>query len=56
MIEEGFLLKLDEIFGIQRSFDRRMGWNAYRSCGTPETLAFMEHFILVVIGNTRQRH
>jgi len=48
--EERIVLELDKIFEIQRGFDRRMGWNIYEGCGTPEkTLAFMEHFTLVMV-------
>jgi len=38
------------MFEMQRSFDRKMGWNTYEKCQTPEdTLTFMEHFVLVMV-------
>jgi len=44
------MLELDQIFEIQRNFDRRMSWNRYKKCKTPESVVdFMEHFILVMI-------
>jgi len=44
------VLELNQIFEIQRNFDRRMGWNGYEKCKTPEDiLDFMQHFILVMV-------
>ena len=43
-------MELREIFEIQRSFDRRMGWNRYEKCETPENiLDFMKHYVLVTV-------
>ncbi len=43
-------MELKQIFQIQRSFDKQLGWNAYEKCETPEqVVAFMEHFNLVVV-------
>jgi NTP pyrophosphatase (non-canonical NTP hydrolase) len=43
-------LDLKQLFEIQRSFDRKMGWNTYEKCRTPEDkLNFMEHFICVTV-------
>jgi len=43
-------MELREIFEVQRNFDRRMGWNRYEKCKTPEEiLDFMEHFIMVTV-------
>jgi NTP pyrophosphatase (non-canonical NTP hydrolase) len=43
-------LELEQIFEMQRGFDRNLGWNAYEKCQTPEdALKFMEHFVLVMV-------
>ena len=43
-------MELKQIFEAQRNFDRRMGWNRYEKCDTPEAvLDFMQHFIMVVV-------
>ena len=43
-------MELKQIFEIQREFDRKLGWNIYERCQTPEdALKFMEHFVLVMI-------
>lgn len=43
-------MELREIFEKQKEFDRRLGWNIYEKCQTPEeTLKFMEHFVLVMV-------
>jgi NTP pyrophosphatase (non-canonical NTP hydrolase) len=47
---EVFLLKLKEIFEVQREFYRKLGWNTYEGRRTPEdALKFMEHFVLVMV-------
>jgi len=43
-------LDLKQIFEMQRDFDRKLGWNIYERCRTPEnTLTFIEHFVLVIV-------
>ena len=43
-------MELKEIFEVQRNFDRRMGWNRYEKCETPEEIFdFMKHYILVTV-------
>lgn len=43
-------MKLKQIFEIQREFDRKLRWNTYEKCRTPEdVLSFMEHFVLVTV-------
>jgi len=43
-------LELEQFFEIQKEFDRKLGWNAYEKCQTPEdALKFMEHFVLVMV-------
>ena len=43
-------MDLKQIFEIQREFDRKLGWNIYEKCQTPEdALRFMEHFVLVMV-------
>jgi NTP pyrophosphatase (non-canonical NTP hydrolase) len=43
-------MELRQIFELQKQFDRKLGWNTYEKCHTPEeTLDFMEHFILVMV-------
>ena len=43
-------MKLNQIFGVQRSFDRQAGWNQYERCDTStEIVAFMEHLTLKMI-------
>jgi len=38
------------MFEIQRDFDRKMGWNRYEKCETPEeVLDFVQHFVLVMV-------
>jgi NTP pyrophosphatase (non-canonical NTP hydrolase) len=45
-----FALELKQIFEIQKEFDRKLGWNTYEKCRTPEdVLKFMEHFVLVMV-------
>jgi NTP pyrophosphatase (non-canonical NTP hydrolase) len=35
---------------MQRDFDRKLWWNSYEKCRTPEDiLRFMEHFVLVMV-------
>jgi NTP pyrophosphatase (non-canonical NTP hydrolase) len=47
---EDFLLELKQILEVQREFDRKLGWNTYEKCRTPEDiLKFMEHFVLVTV-------
>jgi NTP pyrophosphatase (non-canonical NTP hydrolase) len=44
------MLKLSQLFEFQRSFDRKMGWNRYENCETPDdTVDFFEHFTLVMV-------
>ena len=43
-------MDLKQIFEMQRDFDRKLGWNIYEKCRTPEdALKFMEHFVLVMV-------
>lgn len=43
-------MELKQIFEIQRKFDRKMGWNKYEKCDTPEdVLDFMQHFVMVMV-------
>jgi NTP pyrophosphatase (non-canonical NTP hydrolase) len=43
-------MSVKELFEMQRSFDRKMGWNTYEKCRTPEDiLDFMEHFVCVMV-------
>jgi len=43
-------LELKQFFEVQKEFDRKLGWNAYENCRTPEeALKFMEHFVLVMV-------
>jgi NTP pyrophosphatase (non-canonical NTP hydrolase) len=43
-------LDLRQIFEVQKDFDRKLGWNTYENCRTPEEiLGFMEHFVLVMV-------
>jgi NTP pyrophosphatase (non-canonical NTP hydrolase) len=43
-------LDLKQLSEVQRSFDRKMGWNTYEQCRTTEEiLDFMEHFICVMV-------
>jgi len=43
-------LDIKQLFEMQRDFDRKMGWNTYEKCKTPEeVLNFMEHFIVVTV-------
>lgn len=43
-------MELNQFFEIQKDVDRKMGWNKYERCRTPEEIMnFMEHFILVVV-------
>ena len=43
-------MDIKEFFEIQRDFDRKMGWNQYEKCETPEdVLAFIQHFVLVMV-------
>ena len=43
-------MELKQIFEVQREFDRKLGWNTYEKCRTPEdALRFMEHFVLVMV-------
>lgn len=43
-------MELREVFEVQRDFDRRMGWNRYEKCETPEDiLDFMKHYVLVTV-------
>jgi len=44
------VLELTEFFEMQRRFDRKLGWDSYERCRTPEdALRFMEHFVLVMV-------
>jgi hypothetical protein len=46
----GTCLELNQVFSVQRSFDRQAGWNQYERCDTPEEIvAFMEHLTLKMI-------
>jgi NTP pyrophosphatase (non-canonical NTP hydrolase) len=48
--KEDFTLELKQFLKIQRDFDRKLGWNTYEECRTPEDkLNFMEHFVLVTV-------
>jgi NTP pyrophosphatase (non-canonical NTP hydrolase) len=48
--KEDFTLELKQFLEIQRDFDRKLGWNTYEKCRTPEDkLNFMEHFVLVTV-------
>ncbi|MFB0502643.1 MAG: hypothetical protein ACETWE_02315 [Candidatus Bathyarchaeia archaeon] len=43
-------MELRQIFEIQRDFDRRMGWDRYEKCETPEEiLDFMKHYVIVTV-------
>lgn len=43
-------MNLKEISEIQRSFDRKRGWNRYEECETPsQILDFMQYFVLVMV-------
>lgn len=43
-------MELKQIFEVQRNFDRKMGWNKYEECNTPEAiLDFMQHFIRATV-------
>ncbi len=43
-------MDVKELFEMQRCFDRKLGWNAYEKCQTPEdVLNFMEHFVVVMV-------
>jgi len=43
-------LNIKQLFEMQRDFDRKMGWNTYENCQTPEdVLNFMQHFVLVMV-------
>jgi len=43
-------MELTQVFEVQRSFDRRHGWNRYEKCRTPEEiLDFMRHYVLVTV-------
>ena len=43
-------MELSQLFKVQRDFDRRLGWNRYENCDTPEKiLGFMEHLVLVMV-------
>jgi NTP pyrophosphatase (non-canonical NTP hydrolase) len=43
-------MELKQIFELQKEFDRKLGWNTYEKCSTPEEeLKFMEHFVLVMV-------
>lgn len=43
-------MELSEVFEVQRNFDRKVGWNRYERCNTPEeTVAFMEHLALAMV-------
>jgi len=43
-------LNIKQLFEIQRDFDRKMGWNTYENCQTPEdVLNFMQYFVLVMV-------
>jgi len=38
------------MFEMQRNFDRKLRWNTYEKCQTPEDiLNFMQHFVLVMV-------
>ena len=41
-------MDLKQIFEIQKTFDRKMGWNTYEKCETPEEI-FMKHYIMVTV-------
>lgn len=43
-------MELSQLFKVQRDFDRRLGWNRYEDCDTPEkVLGFMEHLVVVMV-------
>jgi hypothetical protein len=43
-------LEWQQFFEMQRDFDRKLGWNSYEKCRTPEdALRFMEQFVLVMV-------
>lgn len=43
-------MDLKQLSEMQRSFDRKMGWNTYEKCRSPEDiLDFMEHFVCVMV-------
>lgn len=43
-------MELKQVFEVQKSFDRKLGWNTYENRRTPEeVLDFMEHFVLVTV-------
>jgi NTP pyrophosphatase (non-canonical NTP hydrolase) len=43
-------LEFERFFQLQREFDRKVGWDWYEKCHTPEdALEFMEHFVLVTV-------
>ena len=43
-------MELDQLFQMQRRFDRQAGWNQYEQCSTDEeVVAFMEHLTLKLI-------
>jgi len=43
-------MNVKQLFEMQRDFDRKMGWNTYENCQTPEDiLNFMQHFVLVMV-------
>lgn len=43
-------MELKQIFELQRSFDRKMGWNRYEKCNTPKDIIdFMLHYVVVTV-------
>jgi len=43
-------LDIKQLFEMQRDFDRKMGWNTYENCQSPEdVLNFMQHFVVVMV-------
>ena len=43
-------MELKQILEIQKTFDRRMNWNRYEKCKTPEEiLDFMKHYIVATV-------
>ena len=43
-------MELSQLFKVQMAFDRRLGWNRYEDCDTPEkVLGFMEHLVIVMV-------
>jgi NTP pyrophosphatase (non-canonical NTP hydrolase) len=49
-VEGCMALEFDQLFQIQRRFDRQAGWDQYERCNThDEIVAFMEHLTLKLV-------